>query len=142
MVPVGGLPPATVTVNATFWPTIDGFGALASAVVVAATLPLTTCDNALLVEVRLAASPRYTAVMLCVPTLSDDVAHCAVRVPTPVSATALQATIVLPASLKSTPPPGLLPLTVAVNVTACPLVDGLRLLPTVVVVAVGPPPPL
>src|SRR5437867_11697629 len=80
--------------------------------------------------------------MLCVATVSAAVEHCAVRLlPAPVSWIAEQPAIRLPPSLKSTPPVGLVPFVVAVKVTGWPLVDGLRLLPTVVVVGAGAPPP-
>jgi hypothetical protein len=80
--------------------------------------------------------------MLCVATASEDVEHCAVRVlPEPPSGSPLQPTIRVTPSLKSTLPVGRLPVTVAVNVTLWPLVDGLRLLATCVVVGAGPPPP-
>ena len=53
-VPVGDEPPPIVAVKTTFWPTVDGFGALPSVVVVGkppAPPPLfTTCDKATLVD--------------------------------------------------------------------------------------------
>ena len=55
----------------------------------------------------------------------------------PESATAVQPLMALLLSVKLTEPVGLVPLTVAVNVTLFPVVDGLAELPTVVVVAVG-----
>src|SRR6266576_1657121 len=54
----------------------------------------------------------------------------------PVNATALQPPIEMPSAMKLTLPVGALPLTVAVNVTLAPSVDGLPELVTVVVVAV------
>jgi hypothetical protein len=57
-VPVGDEPPVIVAVNVTVWPTFDGLSELASVVVVAGRPPpLTTCESALLVDVRLPASP-------------------------------------------------------------------------------------
>ena len=64
------------------------------------------------------------------------VEHCAVRVfPLPDSATAEHALIDAPLSVKAIVPVGAFPLIVAVNVTDCPVVDGLTELATVVVVA-------
>ena len=54
--PVGATP-VTVAVNVTLAPTVDGFTELVSAVVVAPATGLTTCDNALLVDATLPASP-------------------------------------------------------------------------------------
>ena len=63
--------------------------------------------------------------MLCAPTASAALAHCAVRLPpNPVSATAEQPLIEFGPSLKLTVPVGALPLTVAVKVTAAPADDG------------------
>src|SRR5690242_409511 len=80
--------------------------------------------------------------MVCVPTASAEVAHCAVRLlPDPPNGIAAHPVTSAPPSLKSTAPVGALPFTVAVKVTAMPLVDGLMLLATAVVVGVGPPLP-
>ena len=80
--------------------------------------------------------------MACVATVRLDVVHCAVRLlPPPERPIAAQPGTEVPPSLKLTVPVGLVPITVAVNVTAAPCVDGLRLLARVVVVGVGPPPP-
>ena len=79
--------------------------------------------------------------MLCTPVASADVAHAAVRVlPLPVSATAVQPLIAVPASRNATVPVGAAPVTVAVNVTLCPCVDGLVPLASVVVDPVCVPP--
>ena len=72
--------------------------------------------------------------MLCVATASDPVVQAAVLLlPLPVSATALQPLIELAPSLKLTLPVGAKPVTVAVNVTFAPNVDGLSELATPVV---------
>ena len=64
--------------------------------------------------------------MLWVPAVRADVAQVAVRVlPLPVRATAEQPAIDVPPSLKLTLPVGATPVTVAVNVTLAPTVDGL-----------------
>jgi hypothetical protein len=74
--------------------------------------------------------------MLWTPTASAEVAHAAVReLPEPVRATAEQPESELPPSLKLTLPVGALPVTVAVNVTLWPCVEGLSVLAMVVVVA-------
>src|ERR1700742_2498056 len=76
--------------------------------------------------------------MECVPTASVLTEHAAVRVlPAPTSATAPHPLSELPPSLKLTVPLGLAPLTVAVNVTTFPNVDGLAELAIVVVVALA-----
>jgi hypothetical protein len=79
--------------------------------------------------------------MLCVVTVSVEVVHCAVRLlPEPAREMAEHPVTELPPSLKLTVPVGLVPTTVAVNVTDAPCVEGFRLLASVVVVATGPPP--
>ncbi len=55
-VPVGA-EPVTVAVKVTLPPTIDGVSDVASVVDVATALALTTCENALLVDATLPASP-------------------------------------------------------------------------------------
>src|SRR6478752_9715698 len=131
-----GLLPAMVAVNVTLVPTVDGFVELTSVVVVwTGATELTTCDRAALVEAALPASPAYAAVMLCVAAVSALVLHEAVLLlPLPASAMALQPVIELAPSLKLTLPVGLLPTTVAVNVTLAPATDGLAELASVVVV--------
>ena len=63
--------------------------------------------------------------------------HAAVRVlPVPLNETAAQPAIELPPSVKLTLPVGLLPTTVAVNVTLALLADGFAELASAVVVAV------
>jgi hypothetical protein len=77
--------------------------------------------------------------MLCVAALNALVLQAAVLLlPLPVSATALQPPIELAPSLKFTLPVGLLPATVAVNMTFVPAVDGFDELTTVVVEGPGP----
>ena len=64
--------------------------------------------------------------MLWVPTARLDVVHAAVReLPLPLNANAEQPEIDVPPSWKLTLPVGALPVTVAVNVTPVPTVDGL-----------------
>ena len=76
--------------------------------------------------------------MLCVPAVNALVEHAAVRVlPEPLNATDEQPEMAFPASLKATDPVGLVPVTLAVNVTLCPCVDGFSELASVVVVAPG-----
>ena len=140
-----GLVPVTVAVNVTASPTTDGLSELPTVVVVGAgpLAALTPCDSAALVDARLPASPPYTAVMLCVPCVSALVEQVAVRLlPAPVTAAVEQPAIETAPSRKFTVPVGLVPLTVAVNVTEAPTVDGLSELPSAVVVGPGPPPPL
>jgi hypothetical protein len=77
--------------------------------------------------------------MLCVAALSVLVLHAAVLLlPLPASVMALQPLIEFAPSLKLTPPVGLLPTIVAVNVTLVPTVDGFFALASVVVVCTGP----
>ena len=71
--------------------------------------------------------------MLCVPAVRAAVEQAAVRVlPLPVRATAAQPAIEVPPSVKFTLPVGAFPVTVAVNVTLPPAVDGFAELATVV----------
>ena len=68
-------------------------------------------------------------------------AHVALRAlpkPPPANGCAAQPAIELAPSMKLTVPVGTLPLTVAVNVTVWPTLDGLSELATVVVVGTGP----
>src|SRR5712692_2735480 len=114
----------TVAVNVTDWPNTDGFWFEARLVVVLAAL--TTCDTAELVLVLKLASPTYTAVMLCVPTLSVLVLKVAVvtlavvdSVPVPiVEAPSLKVTV--PVGKAAAVVPGAVTFTVAVKVTDCP----------------------
>ena len=63
--------------------------------------------------------------MLRLPTGSAVVGHCAVRMlPAPVRATAVQPLIATPLSVNATVPVGVVPVTVAVNVTDVPTADG------------------
>jgi hypothetical protein len=76
--------------------------------------------------------------MLCPPVLSPAVLQTAVRVlPLPPKAIAEQPAIELPPSVKVTLPVGLLPVTVAVNATLDPTIDGLAELASEVVPAAG-----
>src|SRR5690348_6681036 len=77
--------------------------------------------------------------MLCGPWLKALVGQGAVRaLPLPVSATALQPVRALPSLVKAILPVGLVPVTVAVKVTAVPTVDGFNELAKVVVDGGGP----
>jgi hypothetical protein len=79
--------------------------------------------------------------MLWTPTASADVVQPAVReLPEPASATPEQPAMATPPSLKFTVPVGALAVTVAVNVTLWPCVDGLIVLAMVVVDEDGPLP--
>ena len=78
--------------------------------------------------------------MECAPDASADVVHAAVRaLPLPVRLTAVQPLMDPPSDVNATLPVGALPLTVAVNVTLTPAVDGFCELASVVVVAAGAP---
>ena len=78
--------------------------------------------------------------MLCVPPVSAAVEHEAVRpFPLPNSEMAEHPASDVPPSVKFTLPVGLVPVTVAVNVTLDPALDGLAELPSVVLVAAPPP---
>lgn len=133
-----GLLPATVAVKVTLVPAVDGFFELASVVVVGAgPAEVTTCDNVVLFDAVLPASPAYEATMLCAATLSVPIVHIAVRLlPLPARVAALQPAIELPPSLKLTLPVGAMPATVAVKVTLAPNVDGFFELVIVVVLVV------
>src|SRR5208283_3319073 len=75
--------------------------------------------------------------MECVPWLSVLLLHCALRVlPEPTSATPAQSEV--SPSVKLTLPVGLLPVTLAVNVTFAPTVEGLTELASAVVVGGRP----
>jgi len=104
-----GVRPNTFTVNITFWPNVDGSTDDPKLVQV---VGLTTCDNVVEVEVALFASPEYTAVIECVPTLSDSYEQVALTL---LSVTA-EHSVELP-SLNVTVPVGDWPVTTAVNVT-------------------------
>jgi hypothetical protein len=79
--------------------------------------------------------------MLCVPPANAAVEQEAVRpFPLPNSETAEHPASDVPPSVKLTLPVGLVPVTVAVNVTLDPALEGLAELASVVFVA--PPPPL
>ena len=79
----------------------------------------------------------------CVPTARLAVLHVAVRLlPLPASPTALQPPITIPLSKNCTLPDGVVPVTVAVNVTLPPATVGLAELAMLVVVepsAIGAP---
>jgi hypothetical protein len=104
-------------VNVTFWPNVEGFAEETSAVLLVALL--TTCVTVFDVDVALLPSPLYVAVIECDATLSVDVEHPALPL---LKATAAH-NVVAP-SLNVTLPVGDWPVTVAVNVTFWPNVDG------------------
>ncbi len=79
--------------------------------------------------------------MPCTPAASAAVAHVALRVlPEPVSATDEHPASAVPDSVNATVPVGAAPVTLAVNVTLWPCVEGLAELASVVVVDVTAPP--
>jgi hypothetical protein len=125
-VPVGEVP-ATVAVNVTGCPAWLGLSDDASATVLPAMV--TVCVRGAEVLAMLLASPPYSAVIECAAALSDDVVKLAV----PPLTGSVPSTVA--PSLNVTVPVGELPVTVAVNVTACPAWLGLR--EEVSVVAVG-----
>jgi hypothetical protein len=129
-VPVGVPPvPVTVAVNVTDWPTVEGFTEEVSAVVLA--FVLTTCVTTVDVLVAKFESPEYFAVIECDPTASVDVANVAtpeLSVPVP-SVVAPSRNVTVPVGV----PP--VPVTVAVNVTDWPAVEGLTEEVSVVVLA-------
>lgn len=118
----------TVAVNVTGFPNTAGFCDEATDMVVE--IPLTIWLSTVDVLGSKVASPWYAAVIECVPTTSDAVEIEALprasRVPPPME--------VAP-SKKSTVPVGVppVPVTVAVNVTDCPAVEGLSEETTLVV---------
>src|SRR5256885_417040 len=62
-----GLAPVNDALKVTLAPTVDGLSDLDNVVELGALF--TTCEKAVLVEPLLVASPLYTALMVCVPTL-------------------------------------------------------------------------
>src|SRR5215470_6354342 len=121
-VPVGAVVPdagTTVAVNRMVWPNIDGFGDEISDVLVPIDVAITVCTMANDVLVRKLPSPLYTAVTAWLPAASDDVESDAVPL-----ATAAVPREVEP-SKNCTVPVAVDGDTAAVNVTACPVVDGL-----------------
>ena len=127
-----GPKPVTEAVKVTLAPTTDGLAELDRTAVLVALF--TTCEKVVLVEPLFDASPLYTALMLCVPTLWLLVVQVALRIlPEPASATVEQPAIEAAPSLKFTVPVGAKPLTVAVKVTLVPTVDGVSELPIPVV---------
>jgi hypothetical protein len=76
--------------------------------------------------------------MLWLPAVNPAVLQVAVReLPAPANGAVAQPAMEVPPSLKSTLPVGATPVTVAVNVTLAPAVDGLSELVRVVVVGTG-----
>src|SRR6202035_753412 len=102
----------TVAVKVTAWPNADGFAEETSEVVEAAWF--TACDNAGEVLPAKLASPLYTAVMECVPTVNAAVLNAAVP-----ALSVLVPSVAVP-FLNVTVPVGVpdVTVTVAVNVTA------------------------
>jgi hypothetical protein len=130
---VGGPLGETVAVNVTDCPTIEGFKLETIVVVVGVPAALlTTCVKLPLLPALLL-SPEYVATIASLPTGSVVVVHCASledRAMEP------QALIVAEFDVKLTVPDGdTPPLMVAVNVTACPEVEGFWLEVNAVAVA-------
>lgn len=124
--------PFTVAVRTSPVPAMPVVGAATSAVVVGARL--TTCTMGDDVPEPLFGSPRYAAEMACEPTAREEVANVAV----PLVPEIVPEPILVDPSRKFTVPVGetLAELvTVAVNVTAVPYMDGLPLDCTETVVA-------
>lgn len=134
--PLPGALAVTVAVNVTGWLNTEGLAEEPTVVVVASLL--TTCGEAESVPLLLPqpVPPVKLAVMVWLPTASDDVLKAAW--PEPFTDTFEAST--LPPSVKVTVPTGtpLPEVTVAVKVTDCPNTDGLGDELTVVVVAVEP----
>ena len=119
----------TVALNVTDSPTVDGFSDELSAVLVV--VLFTTCDTAAEVLAAWLASPLYATVTLCVPTVSADVASDAAP-----PAKFCVPNVAVP-FLNATVPVGVPPeidVTVALNVTLCPKLEGFALDVTVVAV--------
>src|SRR5437764_15325559 len=115
--------------------------ARARLLVVVAVVVVTDCVKALLVDVVFAVSPEYLAVRVWLPTARAVVAHVAVlALPVPARAMDEQPETAVGPSENETMPVGDVPLTVAVNATLLPQLDGFAELLTVVVVDVGPVP--
>jgi hypothetical protein len=125
----------TVAVKVTVWPAVEGFSEEATAVAVAALVGIfTVCVRIAEVLVVNVVSPPKMAVMECAPAASAEV----VRVVCPATSSVPVPIVVVP-SRKVTIPVGVpieLLLTVAVNVTDCPVVEGLIDEVTTVVVVV------
>jgi hypothetical protein len=119
----------TVALNVTDCPAVDGFCDELSNVLVP--VLFTTCDTAAEVLAAWPVSPLYTTVMLCVPTVSADVASDAAP-----PAKFCVPNVAVP-FLNVTVPVGVPPeldVTVALNVTLCPKLEGFALDATVVAV--------
>ena len=112
----------TVAVNVTPAPTVDGFNDEVTTVEVAVATICTIPDDVAGANV---ASPLYMQKIEWLPAASDEV----VNVALPEAGSVTGAPIVFPLSRKVTVPvgvPGVVEVTVAVKVTACPMTDGLR----------------
>jgi hypothetical protein len=101
----------------TFWPKVEGFTEETKAVLLVALL--TTCVTVFDVDVALLPSPLYVAVIACDATLSVDSEQPAL----PLLKATAEHNVVAP-SLNVTLPVGDWPVTVAVNVTFWPKVEG------------------
>src|ERR1043166_1437156 len=120
-VPAPGVRAVTVAENVTDWPNTDGLSDEPSAVSVLALLTVwVTTAEVLLLKLL---SPRYTAVMALLLTLSEEVISVAWPDTSALvtSAVAPSRKITLPVGV---PEPGGTAATVAVNVTDCPNTDG------------------
>ena len=114
-----GVNPVTVAVKVVAVPAVLGFRLEANVVEVGT--PETVWASAVEVAAALLPSPAYTAAMVWVPIASVVLVYEA----TPPASVA--APSVLAPSLKVTAPEGVAPLTVAVNVTEAPKIDGVPL---------------
>jgi hypothetical protein len=114
--------PVTVAVKVTDCPAVDGFAEELTAVLVAWPVAFTVCVSAAEVLARKVPSPRYDAVIECEPGVSAEVTSVACwptsSVPVPMTVTPSR-NWTAPVSV-----PGEVLVTVAVKVTACPVVDG------------------
>src|SRR5438132_1582337 len=118
-VPVGAAP-ATVAVNNTWSPTVDGFFDDVSETVTG--LGLTVCTS-VCEEGELAESPPYCARTVWLPVLKKFWKEALLTLaPPPTSETALP--MFVPSTENCTDPVGELPWTVAANVTASLMMDG------------------
>jgi hypothetical protein len=143
-VPVGvpaNVPGETTAVKVTCWPTVEGFKDNASVVVVAGRFDeLTVCVGSDPLLGLTFVSPLYAAETECGPAVSVDVTNCASSTP-PTTASAM-GVCACPSMVKVTVPVGVPAnpgaVTIAVNVTGWPTVDGFNDADTEVIVAGSP----
>ena len=140
-VPVGTFVPlagVTLAMNVTFAPDVAVAGPVSIVVVPISAPAFTTCESAVEVLVENLASPLYFAVIECVPCASVDDETVAV----PAAMVTGLPICVAPSKNEMVPVsvPAVAEVAVAVNVTACPTVDGFADEARVVVVAAVLPP--